>query len=101
MSRIGITVGQVVESVAGRDAGRYFLVMSLGPDGFCRIVDGRAHKQSKPKLKRIKHIRPTELVIESIRDKWLAGAKVFDSEIASSLKQFNFKSKKGEIYAQE
>ena len=94
-----ITVGQVVRSRAGRDAGKYFLAYQLLDEDFCLIVDGRSHKLAKPKRKRIKHVEPNELVAESIREKWLTGKKVFDSEIASFLKELNHP--RGVEYAEE
>lgn len=94
-----LEIGTVVESTAGRDQGKFFLICAQDGDDFCLIVDGRLHKQSKPKRKRLKHVKSTDRVMTTIRDKWLAGAKVFDSEISASLKEYNVK--KGEQNAQK
>jgi ribosomal protein L14E/L6E/L27E len=49
-------LGQVVESMAGRDAGAIYLV--VGFQG-CRLLlaDGRGKKVGKPKMKNIRHVK--------------------------------------------
>ena len=80
--------GRVVKSIAGRDAGKYFVIYTV--DGvYCTIVDGRYHKSARPKKKKQKHLRLTENMLGTIAEKWAADKKVFDSEIAGKLKEFN------------
>ena len=51
-----VSVGDCVLSVAGRDKGEYFVVIST--DGkFVTVVNGRTRKASSPKRKNRKHIR--------------------------------------------
>lgn len=47
-----ITVGQVVKSRAGRDAGNVFLVLEIVDDKHVLIVDGDKRPLEKPKRKR-------------------------------------------------
>ena len=51
-----ITVGQVVKSRAGRDAGNVFLVLEIVDDKHVLIVDGDKRPLEKPKKKKIKHL---------------------------------------------
>jgi len=53
----GITVGSVVQSTAGHDYSRIAIVIAMRPP-FAQIVDGRARPVSKPKVKRLSHLRP-------------------------------------------
>ena len=64
--------GSVVIADAGRDSGGFFVVTDT--DGsFCYIADGKSRKLDKPKRKNIKHIRPTDSMIDlnDITDKKL------------------------------
>lgn len=52
----GMTVGSVVQSLAGHDYGRLAVVITLQPP-FAHIVDGRHRPAAKPKVKRLSHLR--------------------------------------------
>lgn len=83
--------GRVVKSLAGRDAGKYFVIYAV--DGICcTIIDGRYHKLAAPKKKKLKHLLLTETILDTIAAKWAEDKKVFDSEVASRLKEFNNKN---------
>lgn len=64
--------GRIVRSCAGRDKGN-FLVVIRSDDSFVYVADGKERKLSSPKKKSLKHIRPTNTVIdtESLTDKKL------------------------------
>jgi ribosomal protein L14E/L6E/L27E len=55
-------IGKIVISKAGRDKGRFAVV--VGYDGYVLIADGKEHKLSKPKRKNIKHITVTNETID-------------------------------------
>jgi len=59
-----ITEGSVVRSKAGRDKGRFFVVLSL-EDQFVYLADGDLRKISKPKRKKLMHVLPTKTVFSS------------------------------------
>ncbi len=84
-----ITVGMVVFSRAGRDKGRFFMVKEIIDDNFVSIVDGEVRKLDKPKLKKIKHLKKTDDVLENIAAKLIKGTKVFDAEVFSALRKYN------------
>ena len=52
MKKRELQPGCVVRSKAGRDEGRYFIVLSLDGDEFAWVADGDLRKVEKPKRKR-------------------------------------------------
>lgn len=58
-----IVKGVVVKAVAGRDSGRYFIVVDY-EDNFVWISDGKTRKLESPKKKKIKHLHFTDTVAE-------------------------------------
>ncbi len=84
-----ITVGSVVYSTAGRDEGRFFMVLEIVDDSFVSIVDGDIRKLGRPKRKKVKHLRNTGEVLDGIAAKVLTSAKIYDAEIFSALRKYN------------
>lgn len=74
-----LNIGSVVRADAGRDKGSFFVVTSMDKD-FCFIADGKSRKLDKPKRKNLKHIRPTNSMIE-IKD-------ITDKKLRTLLKDF-------------
>lgn len=58
-----IMSGSVVVSKAGRDKGRFFLVVSVEND-FALIADGDLRKLENPKRKKLKHLGATNVMLE-------------------------------------
>ncbi|MGI6112597.1 MAG: hypothetical protein ACOYEJ_00570 [Mahellales bacterium] len=59
-----VKTGQLVRSRAGRDKGRYFLVMKAIDDQFVLICDGELRRLEKPKKKKIKHLDILPVCVE-------------------------------------
>lgn len=55
-STYNVEVGQVVRSIAGRDMGRLFIILSIIDDSYVTIVDGKYRKLANPKKKKMKHL---------------------------------------------
>lgn len=64
--------GTVVRSKAGRDKGKFLVVISSDNE-FVYVADGKERKLASPKKKRIKHVSFTNTVIDtdSLTDKKL------------------------------
>ena len=64
--------GLIVCAMAGRDRGRYFVVLEA-EGGYALIADGKSRKLAKPKKKNAKHLRVTgkEIALTQITDKKL------------------------------
>jgi ribosomal protein L14E/L6E/L27E len=60
---MNVTSGMVAKAVAGRENGSFFLITAV-KDGFVFIADGKERKLEKPKMKSLKHIRLTKMVID-------------------------------------
>lgn len=65
-------VGRIVRSAAGRDKGK-FLVVVAADDEFVMVADGKERKLQNLKRKRLKHVKFTNTVIDmtDITDKKL------------------------------
>ena len=77
--------GRVVESTAGRDKNRYFVVLSVLDNAYCILSDGKARKVDMPKKKKIKHLRVTEFFLETIAEKLAAEQTVTNSMLRREL----------------
>ena len=85
-----VAIGDIVFSRAGRDKGRFFIVTEIVDDIFVRIADGDVRRLEKAKLKKIKHLKITGESVDSIAGKLEKGTKVYDAEIYSALRKYNF-----------
>ena len=81
-------IGDIVVSIAGRDMGEFYLVRQI-EDCYAYLVDGKGKTQSKPKKKKLKHIRPTGQKSVALKEKWLSGSKVLDAEIRKTVSSMN------------
>ncbi|MDR1939880.1 MAG: KOW domain-containing RNA-binding protein [Clostridiales bacterium] len=83
-------IGSVVYSKAGRDKGGYYIVVRLSETaGFVFIADGETRRIEKPKLKKIRHLRDSGVVIEKLANKFTAQKLVHNAEVRSALKAYN------------
>ena len=55
--------GMIVRSRAGRDAGRWCVIVGL-EENFARIADGDLRPLEKPKRKKLMHLASTHTVLE-------------------------------------
>ena len=53
--------GMTVQAKAGRDKGRFFLILKI-EDGYAYIADGKTRKLEKPKKKKLIHLAATKLI---------------------------------------
>ena len=60
-----MTPGQIVFSKKGRDKGRAMVVYQI-EDEYAYLVDGSLRLLQKPKKKKIKHIQPTNTVVDMV-----------------------------------
>ena len=84
-----LKVGSVVYSRAGRDEGRFYVVIEIVDDSFVTIADGDVRKLAKPKKKKIKHLKNTGDVLDGIAEKLLLGTRIYDAELFSALRKYN------------
>lgn len=82
-----LEVGRIVRSMAGRDAGRRFVVLGLEGDTYALLADGEGRKVRKPKKKKRIHLRTTQLLSTQLQQKLIAGDAVYDYELRAALKE--------------
>jgi|BioPla2DNA2_1021312.scaffolds.fasta_scaffold01047_15 ribosomal protein L14E/L6E/L27E len=85
VSIVDIGVGQVVYSIAGRDADRKFIVVEIIDDCRVKVSDGDLRRIEKAKLKKLKHLKVTKTFVLSLAEKIQKGAKVSNAEIRKAL----------------
>lgn len=59
-----IEVNGIVKSMAGRDAGRFFVVLRVQGD-FAWLADGKMRPLERPKKKRLKHLQRTNRAVQA------------------------------------
>lgn len=74
-------LGKVVNSKAGRDMHRKFIIVSILDNEYVYISDGDLRKIEKPKKKKVKHLNFTDTVAKDIRDLILSKEEVTNSKI--------------------
>ncbi len=81
--------GRVVQSLQGRDKGRFFIVLEAMEGGFVLMADGLTHKLASPKKKKTKHLhaKPVLLELSSLRKE---GGQLQDSDLKRALEQNGF-----------
>ena len=77
--------GSVVLSKAGHDNGDYFVIVEIVNDDYVKIVDGKLRLLAKPKLKKIKHLHPLDLVLDEVVEMIENGRIIHDKTIKSAL----------------
>lgn len=87
MNKLPIEIGSVVISKAGRDEGRLFLVVAEVDADFVLVANGRLRGMNRLKKKRRKHLKPTGVVVNALRERLSAGLPVEDHELRSWLNE--------------
>ena len=83
-------IGGICQSTQGRDKDRFYLIREIYSDGSVGVVDGNFRKLASPKKKNLKHIRLLPEKAEAIAEKFSDGRQVFDTEVFSALKSYNY-----------
>lgn len=87
-----VTLGQLVYSKAGRDAGKKFIIVEIIDELYVTVSDGSLRRLEKPKKKKIKHLELTGKVVTSLSEKFINKLKVTNSEIRKALAAVENKS---------
>lgn len=90
-------VGGICQSKQGRDKGRYYLIVGIETGGLIAVTDGNFKKLATPKKKNIKHLRLLPDKAETIALKIIEGKQVFDTEVYSALKNYNYPKPDAEV----
>ena len=88
MMSLELSAGEIVCSKAGRDKGRYFVVMETVDAHYVLLCDGDLRRVDKPKKKKIRHLEPTHQMAEFVKSKLAAGVRVTNPDLKKSLDSF-------------
>lgn len=77
----------LVQSCQGRDAGKFYMVLSTDPNGFVLISDGEKRPLSRPKRKNPKHLLAWGPSSSTAGERLRSGGKVTDAQICETLLQ--------------
>lgn len=80
-----VALGQIVHSKAGRDNGKYFIVVGIINDNYVLIADGDLRKINDPKKKKVKHLVFHDKIAENIKNMILENKRITDSDLKKSL----------------
>lgn len=84
--------GQVVTSIAGRDKGRYFIVVEVVDSNYVKIADGDLRRIENLKLKKVKHLNISNHFCEDLIKANCESVKLTNERIRKSLEKFTFKT---------
>lgn len=87
MKMFPMEVGSVVQSLAGRDEGRLFIVIEELDSDFVMVANGKLRGMDRLKKKRRKHLKPTGSVVEELRIRLANGKTIENHEVRSWLKK--------------
>lgn len=80
-----VKLGQVVISKAGRDKKRAFIIIDIIDEDYVYLSDGDLRKVEKPKKKKVKHIKETTIIADTIKEKLIQRENVLNFEIREFL----------------
>ncbi len=81
MNILELSAGDIVYSKAGRDKDKIFIVLEVLDESFALVADGELRRVQKPKKKKIKHLKKTNITAPSIESKLLNGLKVTNTDL--------------------
>lgn len=85
-----VDIGQVVRSKAGRDKGRYFIVIGIEGNDYAFIADGVLRKVENPKKKKLKHLEIKNELIGEIKEKISNSKRLSNSDVRKALEALGY-----------
>ena len=77
-------IGQVVISKSGRDKGKFFVIIDIIGE-YIYLVDGNLRRVENPKKKKLKHIQPTNIIINQLQKDIVSGVKISNADVRKAL----------------
>lgn len=90
MERNDLFLGQIVCSKAGRDKGKYMVVVEKVDSEYVKVCDGQTRSIENPKKKKIKHLAKTNHILSSIHKKLEADQKISNAELKEHLNKLGY-----------
>ncbi len=87
-------LGEIIISTAGRDRGKYYLIVDIEDENYLKVADGDKKRIERPKRKNIKHLRSTGYIDEELLI-WLSnGKRVRNEDLKKSLRDYEYEEAK-------
>jgi ribosomal protein L14E/L6E/L27E len=83
-------LGTVVLSKAGRDKGRYFVVVGIVDEAYVLLCDGGLRRLANPKRKKLKHIDVKPVTLPQVKEKLERDASLYDAELRHGLEALGY-----------
>ena len=81
MDILELSAGEIVYSLAGRDKGKIFIVLEVLNENYAYVANGDLRKVQKPKKKKIKHLKKTNITAELIKTKLSQNVEVTNTDV--------------------
>jgi len=94
-------IGRVVYSKAGRDKGRFFIIVEHTDENYVYICDGDTRKIENTKKKKIKHLAFTNLTADNIKESLLVNGNISNSTIRKFLQSHDMNKEVWDLMAKE
>ena len=83
-----IAKSNIVKSIAGRDAGKYFFVLATEED-FLLLADGKHRRLESPKRKRARHVQFVAESDSAVAEKIRSSEKITNSELRRAIAAYD------------
>lgn len=80
-----VSVGAIVQSLAGRDKNGFFIVIKIDGE-YAVISDGKKRKVQSPKRKKIKHLRKISSVSKELIEHIQSGNPIGNERLTQAVK---------------
>lgn len=80
-----IALGQIVHSKAGRDKGKYFIVIGIVDDNYVLVADGKLRKINNPKKKKVMHLVFHDRIADDIKSMIMENRRIADADLRKCL----------------
>lgn len=81
MNILELSAGDIVYSLAGRDKDKIFIVLEVLDENYAHIANGDLRKVQKPKKKKIKHLKKTNITAGLIKNKLAQNVEVTNTDL--------------------
>lgn len=86
MNGLNPVIGRVAYSKAGRDKGKLFIVIGVLDEDFVWIADGDLRPVERPKKKKVKHLKYTDLTADTVVEKIKSRSKLMNSDLEKAIR---------------
>ena len=83
---VKLEIGDLVQSLCGRDSGKVFCVIACPQENYVFLSDGKHRRLDHPKLKKVRHLKKVGVINSAVSAKLVKGSVVFDGELNKAIR---------------